>query len=390
MATVLLWGCLLSGFSQQADGDAGQTISIATVVDQLTKRENLFLDSESLHIKCSWGATDHLFLNEADEKRLLQMMRRSEFDPNAFPQQKIMRTPGYRYELGKRGKKLFEKVINPLDLKFGPLGLTAAYEGTIGVELQQQDHATISAEPPAYTWQNWDYAFLLHMNLLKYVTGLNPKTQIPVAIQPLNLPEDIVEFPKEYSLAGKDSVDGVACLLLDKSDAARFWLDPKLGCAIRRVDRYIPGKQRARGSLKRSVTMADYREVRPGLWLPWAITEELYYSFERGPAELVGRPAVRRTLSVESIEFDTLTDEFFQVPIPANVLVHDNIRNVQYRNQKEGVPFSKAIEFASQKLGEQSGVRLTGKGLLVIGNLAMGCILVWLYFFRRERSKVNS
>jgi hypothetical protein len=382
MAKVLLWGSLFAGLSQLANGDSGQTISIAEVVDQLTKRENLFLDSESLHIKCSWGATDHLFLNEADEIRLLKMMERSEFNPQAFPQQKIMRTPGYRFELGKRGTKLFQKVINPLDLKYGAQGLIGAFDGKVGVELQQHDHVIIQAKPPAYSWQNWDYAFLLHMNILKYVTGLD-QNRIPVAIRPLNLPEDIVEFGKEYSLAGKDSVDGVACQLLDKSDVARFWLDPKFGYAIRRVDRYITGKNRARGSLVTSVTMADYREARPGLWLPWAITEELYHSFQTGPAELVGRLAVRRTLSVESIEFDTLTDEFFQITIPADVLVHDNIRNLQYRNQKDGVPFSKAIEFA----GQRSGDRRSGKALLIIGNLLLGCILVWFYFFRRERSK---
>jgi hypothetical protein len=386
MATVLLWECLLLGFIQLAGGDTSQKMPLAEVVDKLTKRENLFFDSQSLHIKCSWGETDHLFLSEADNKRLLQMMRRSEVDPSAFPQQKIFRTPGYRYELGKKGAKLFQKVTNPLDLKYGALGLTAAFDGSIGVELQERYHAIIGKEPPAYAWQNWDYAFLLHLNIYKYVTGLDPKTRIPAGIRALNLPEDIVESRKEYSLTGDDSTMGAGCLLLDKSDVARFWLDPKLGCAIRRVDMHIPGKKRVPGSLKTSVTMADFREVRPGLWLPWAITEELYYSSERGPIEQVGKPAVRRTLSVESIEFDTLTDEFFQISIPADVRVHDNIRNIEYLNQKEGVPFSQAIEFANQHRERHSQ---TATVLLLVGNVGLVCILVCLFFFRRSRSKPN-
>jgi hypothetical protein len=383
MVTALLWECLFLGFGQLAGGATSPT-SMAEVVDKLKKRESLFFDSQSLHIKCSWGPTDHLFLNEADKQRLLQMMKRLQVDVNAFPQQMIFRTPGYQYELGKKGTKLFEKVINPLDLKYGAQGLTAAFDGTFGVELQERHHAIIGKEPPAYAWQKWDYAFLLHLNIYKYVTGLDPKTRVPIAIRALNLPEDILESEKEYSLAGEDSVNGVVCLLLEKSDEARFWLDPKLGCAIRRTDRYIAGKKRVPGSLKTSVTMADYREVRPGLWLPWAITEELYYSFERGPTEHVGEPAVRRTLSVESIEFDTLTDEFFEIPIPADVNVHDYIRNIDYLNQKDGVPFSKAIDFANQHRERHSR---TATLLLLLGNVGLICILVCLFFFRRSRSK---
>ena len=391
MTTLLLWGCLLLGFEPQATDGASKATTLAEVVDQLRKRENLFFSVDSIHIKTSWGATDHLFMTSAQEAVFVDMLKRLRFDAKAFPQQQIFRTPGYKHELGKRGIKFFQKVINPLDLKFGALGLTGVYDGTIGLELQERSHATIAATPPAWSWQNWDYAFLLHFDILKYVKGLDQRKQLPEAVRPLNLPEDMDEFGADYSIAGQDSVDGVTCLLLDKSDKVRFWLDPNQGCAIRRVDRFIAGKQRAPGSLQSTVTMSDYRQAQPGLWLPWAIKEQLYYTSERGPSQLVGQPAVQRVLSVESMEFNTLTDEFFQVPLPSDVLVHDNIQNIQYYNQKAGIPFAKAIEFADRKRDIfQAGSRWSSMAMLIVGNLILVCAIAWLLYSRRNRSNFPS
>jgi hypothetical protein len=393
VATILLWGCLLAVSGQVTSNEQGgpgkTSVSIDVLAEALATRERLFFESESILIQCGWGATDHLFLDEAEEKRLLQMMQQPEFDTNAFPQQKIMRTPGYRYELGKRGKKLYQKVVNPLDLKYGPGGLTAAFDGNLGVELQEHYHAIIQQQPPAFSWQNWDYAFLQHLNVYKYVEGLDAKKVLPAAVRPLSLPQDLLEERETYSISGEEVVNGVRCVVLDKTDEARFWLDPEKGYAVRQVFRFIPGKQRGPGSQKTAVSMAEFREVRPGLWLPWAITEEIYYSTERGPASLVGQPAVRRTMSVQSIEFDQLSDAFFELRLPADVLVHDNIRNIRYVNQKEGVPFSKAIDYANQHLSAQARGGI-GTMLLIIGNVALVAVLVWLLLFRRDHKATGS
>ena len=381
----LLWVCLLTIVGQAGAGGGDRPITIGEVASLLARREALTLESASVHIKCAWGATDHLLLNEADEKRLLEMMQRSEFNPQAFPRQTIMRTPGYRYEFGKKGSRLFQRVVNPMDLKFGEQGLTGAFDGTFGVELMQRDHATIEARPPGYCWQNWEYAFLQNLDILKYVSGVD-RRQIPIAVRPIGWPGDLVESPGDYTVVGREPLDGVVCLVLDQTDQRRYWLDPALGYAIRRVDSFIPGKKRAPGSRRSSVTMSDFREVKPGLWLPWAITEELEFSTESGPPDLRGQPALRRTLAVESIEFDKLTDAFFEVPIPADTMVHDNIRNIQYRNQKDGIPFASAIGYAQQ----QPGRRPVGKVFFVVANLLLAVVLAWFYLSRRSSKTAKS
>jgi hypothetical protein len=323
----------------------------------LTNRSNHFLDAESVYIRCEWTNIRHLQLSELEDERLqlLLMDGRNSEAVALFPQQRIIRAPGYKYELALRNRRLFQRVTNPADLKFGAEGITGVYDGEFGLQLQGNDHAYVDQSPPAYAWQHWDYAFLLNINAFRHLKDFSVREQFPPALQPTFLPEAIVENQSEFTVEKSEDADGVECVVLARDGRTRWWLDPSRGWTPIRCEYYVAAAG-GRQIVSRRLSMTDIREEKPGLWLPRRVIEEVCITPDRGGADSAdwGISAVRSSLVVTQIEFDTITDVFFEVDIPPGAIVHDAVRNLDYKTDSgEGLPFQQAIELASSHVSSQ-------------------------------------
>lgn len=370
-------------------------VRLQDVVAGLERREAAFFDSESLMLKYAWGMTDHLTLSPDEEKDLQDLERKRDFAEilaRYHPRQSIMRTSGDRREFAIRGEMLFMRLTNPLNERYGKLGRTAAFDGRFGVDLEQKFHALLEAAPSPDTWQDFDYAFAMLLDIYSRVSGLDVMRDLPPAKRTLCLPADMKERASLYRISGSEQIDGEHAVLIERQDTHRIWVAPVLGFAIRRVDIFLEGSDFSEDARVSSHLMSDFRKAKDDLWLPWIITEELFVASPKrsGPAaashkdaSVSSRLQLRRTLAVESAEFDTLKPEFFQLPLPAGIMVHDHLNNITYVNQKEGIPFTDAIESGKANTATQSQFSLKTI-LLLLGNMGVVLVLV-LYFLSRRK-----
>lgn len=362
---------------------ADEVPTMKQCVEGLTARRDLFLDADSVHIHCQWSDLRHLQLSEVEDQALQSMIRRGDLAgiTETHPQQQIFRTPGYVLELALRNGKLFQRVVNPGDSKFGEEGTTGVFDGEFGLELSGTDHAYVGAKPPAYSWQNWDYAWLLNLNVLTNVATTPIEQMFPSGRQPSFLPDTILKDRSAFTIEGRELIDGVSCVVLAQKNKFKWWLDTARGWSPLKRERYVRAPDDS-VIVESRVIMSDLREENPGLWLPRELTEELCLNPEIVSAkpESWGTPSVRWSLIVSQIEFDTLTDDFFRVPIPKGALVHDEIRNLEYfAVGSEDMPFAKAIGYAKSHLADQRAAQFWFyliNGVIVLGIIGLA-VLGW-------------
>lgn len=359
--------------------------SLDHIEQALETRAELFLDVGSFYVECEYRNVDHLYYDDAQEAELVRLLKDGDFSgiPERLPTtSRVSLIPGYSFRLARRGSRYYSRIVNPLDAKYGPAGLEASFDGAAGVEIQQTHHAIITPEPSAYCWQKWVYTELLHLNIYKHVEGLDYKARMPPAVRVVCLPEDIDDARGTYELRGLQTVDDAQCVILARPGVVTFWLDPELAFAPRRVELFWNRDGVPRELLKSVRTMAEFREERPGLWLPRLITEDLYASPELDRPSEWGKPAVRYNLAVTDMEFDSLSDDFFEITIPQGVIIHDAFRNLKYVNHASGEPFGKALEFARTR-AEPPNTRLT---VLALGTLVVALIAALLFARSRQRT----
>ena len=124
-----------------------------------------------------------------------------------------------------------------------------------------------------------------------------------------------------YSLAGEETVDGEACVILERPGRDRVWLARDKGWAIaRREWRWSDG-----GPLKRRIANRDFRPLTGGAWLPYSATMEIFGTPETRPGKRVGR--LRAT--VVEAEAD-VPDSLFEPNFPDGTSVNDLGRGNQY------------------------------------------------------------
>jgi hypothetical protein len=193
------------------------------------------------------------------------------------------------------------------------------------------------------------------------------------------LPEFLHENRTRYSVSPtQEKVNDRLCWVVEWPGMDRFWVDPERGFSIpRRAYCWAPGKPRRFEFLH-----SDYREVKPGLWLPFNQTEDVYTSIIADKESLWGMVAARSEIRLHAIEFDDVPDALFEVQLPPGTRVMDAVRNFQYTTSpnNEANPFDAAIAEA-MKLKRQSILLrwlLAGAGVLVL-------VLIVGYWVRMRR-----
>jgi len=76
---------------------------------------------------------------------------------------------------------------------------------------------------------------------------------------------------RAYPFGERKEVDGADCLVLDLLGRRRYYLDERLGFAVRRIDSFTRD-----GDLQSRVANDDFEEVSGGLWVPRRVTRTVY------------------------------------------------------------------------------------------------------------------
>jgi hypothetical protein len=191
------------------------------------------------------------------------------------------------------------------------------------------------------------------------------------------LPEFLRENKARYKvLPTPENVDGELCWVVAWPEMDRFWVDPQRGFAIpRRIYCWAPGKPR-----RVEYHHSDYREVKPGLWLPFTQVEDVYTSpIADKDQSLWGKVASRCEYRLHSIEFDHVPDSLFEVKLPPGTRVIDTVRGFNYTVSDDSDPFSGPIEEA-KKLQRRSLLYW-----LLLGGTVFAVGIFLIYWIRQHR-----
>ena len=234
----------------------------------------------------------------------------------------------------------------------------------------------------------WYYFEYLGLNVYRYVAASGGADYEKLRKEARNestlghpfLPDSIEENRAKYQVqAEQESVDGVPCWVVLWPGMDRIWLDPEHGFALRRrAYHWAPGKP-----MRQEVFNKDFREVRPGLWLPFAQVVERYGNLRTGAQSTWGKPVSRSFYALREIEFDKVKDDLFDVRVPAGTRVTDLIRQIQYTVPEEGAdPFAGPLADAQDRLS-----RSRYRALFVIGGALVLLVIVLLALSRSRGSR---
>jgi hypothetical protein len=189
---------------------------------------------------------------------------------------------------------------------------------------------------------------------------------------------------------GKETIDGQPCVVLVSAQNDRVWLDPSLGYAIRKRERFHPET----GALKERWHNTEFREVLPGLWLPWSWHVDRCPS-HLAPADVRGKPLLRYGSQVKTLELNNVPDSLFELKFDPGTSVMDTTLKPATKEGPEPVGYvqpadpSQLDEVIHKALGKTPpSSALSWWSLALMGAvslLAVTALLLWMW---RRRSSM--
>lgn len=128
--------------------------------------------------------------------------------------------------------------------------------------------------------------------------------------------------PAIYALsAQREDVDGHACLVLEAPRGDKLWIDPEIGCRLRKRERWeiIDGEK----ALIARWQCGAYREVKDGIWAPYKCGREVFASRVL-PKEHWNKLVETLELEVGSLAFNEATDADFDFVLPPGIVYSDD------------------------------------------------------------------
>ncbi|HVC99367.1 MAG TPA: hypothetical protein VND64_37220 [Pirellulales bacterium] len=191
-----------------------------------------------------------------------------------------------------------------------------------------------------FTWQG-----LCAQRAIAESAGIDYATVEPAYPESVDhpfLPEFLDRHRNEYRvLPEREEVDGAQCWVVEWPAMDRVWVDLDHGFAIRRRQ-YHWGRGKP---MRYAIEQSDFREVRPGVWLPFVQAVDKYADIDRTGQEFWGTIVNKSVYrSKEVLLGDEVSDEALQVRLPAGTRLVDNIRRMQYTVAEDGAePFDGAL-----------------------------------------------
>lgn len=300
------------------------------------------------------------------------------------------------WTLARRGdewysSRLFLKPFNTPDLSIPAEPITNITSSTRTLDWTPFNHQCIinPEETGGFnTFEGWQYAELLGLNVYRYILGadgkryleLLPKSSDDARLAPLRrqyFPSAIQAPDSKYVIKNaEEMIDGQKCVVLEAPGYDRAWLDPAIGFAVRKRQVYFgPGQP-----LEYDVHNEDFRQVKSGVWLPWRQTVDHYAIAKIEDKVLWNKVAERTFNQVKELVFDVPQDSLFEPKLPVGTLVNDFINKNEYRVADASAdPFDAALQEAAA-ITPRPRAHVYG----IVGTVALIVVLLFLIWRRRS------
>ncbi|WP_437192867.1 hypothetical protein [Planctomicrobium sp. SH527] len=254
------------------------------------------------------------------------------------------REAGFHGIVGKKGGWWYSWLEgSPLPLR-SPTDIKAIYREGLFARINGKN-LVIGGEPTSELYQWWLYTDNLFLDVYQFLPASAKSHKFKSFSLPF-LPKAIGDAPSDYHVAGREVVDDVICLVIERPGVDKIWLDPEKGFALRKREIFFD-KSRPRQTLDRVVLNQDFIEAKPGCWMPQTQVVDFYPDPLYEAEDVWGKLTCRWTIKTDRIEFDKIDDSLFTIEAPPETHVSDFIRNIEYVSHQAGdVPFGKAIRFA--------------------------------------------
>ena len=193
------------------------------------------------------------------------------------------------------------------------------------------------------------------------------------------LPDFIEQNSSKYKvLSTQENVDDFPCWILEYPGMDKIWVDAERGFAVRkRVYHWGPGQPRKFG-----IHNLDFKEVKPGLWLPEKQIIEKYASIKSENKNIWDQVTSRLYYQLDRVDFDeNVPDALFSITPSPGTYVMDMIRGVEYTvTDPNQDPFAGPIELAR---GVNRWIMFRAI-TIIIGSILI-FIAVWRMLSRMER-----
>jgi len=178
-----------------------------------------------------------------------------------------------------------------------------------------------------------------------------------------------------------EKVDDAWCHVIEYPKRDKIWIDPKIGCAIRKRVRQ---SDTPKGEVYDLATfeMSQYKEVSSGLWLPFKCVRH-DYAGPQATKESQGKEYAQLLIDVHNVRMK-LTDEDFDLNVPPGTMV--NVVKTNHVFRIEGNKQQLLAEVTRQAqvlLGPNRGSPIWLVMSSVLFGLGVMLILVWRSWFRK-------
>ena len=176
------------------------------------------------------------------------------------------------------------------------------------------------------------------------------------------------------------TIDGRETWHVHWPDVDELWVDSERALMfLRRRYHWAPGQP-----LKDEVFASDFREVTPGLWLPFSLRVDHYASVAGDSKEKWNNVVARSTYRVHAIEFGRLPRDFFDIQLPVGTHVFDMVRDLNYTvtGSSDMEPFAIPLKEGRAQLRRTSSFWIVLNVLLIVTCL----LLIVRYRWRRRLS----
>lgn len=199
------------------------------------------------------------------------------------------------------------------------------------------------------------------------------------------LPAFLEDNKARYRVAPvKEDFDGKSCWVVEWPGMDRIWIDPARGFAVPRRE-YTWGQGKP---LRYAIRNHDYREVKPGLWLPFREVEDRYASIISEKESVWGKIAATTEYHLIEVEFNNVPESLFEVRLPPGTQVADMIRDFRYTvsGQNDTDPFTAEIEKARREGAGIVPPKRTRLWMILAANALVAVAIVSFWALRRIRS----
>ena len=311
--------CLLADGSSHAQ-DPPQ---IADIVSSIKRAEKLFLEADGFRVRC-------------------QRVKSEDITPTRY-------SGGYlnvEFDVAhKKGRWITRKTFLPGSVIPAGVDIQISTNTTVcpsqeGVTLQWEQPSGIalvsSFDHGGDSLRHLDYFRHVGFDIAKAITKANhvdyeklrkEESLLDDLDHPF-LPEYLEKNASKYVVhPSMESVDNASCWVVEFIGMDKLWLDPTRGYAVRRrIYHFDVGKP-----CKFEIRNQDFREVAPGLWLPFLQVVDKYASISSEASAVWGKVASRMRYEVKELTVGSVSDDVFKVEIPPGVLVQDFRTGMVYR-----------------------------------------------------------